>query len=378
MKPWAIGLIVFLIVGIIVTLLVYFLVFNKTTKITDNSGVPGSPGVEVSGSTHEALTNSGDPREQYSLNITITSPANMGKPLLDTYNLQVVDKNDTNVLSDGTLSIVASTPGQMPPTGMMSVPDSCNNNIFTNGGQTCTINIAGTKMETLTDGETYTVKIQSKNIKGTSDWVNSSPILFDGTKLQTLASSGSASGVFEFYGWEAGDWAPCDTQTLTQTRTVECKNSEGQVVNELNCQASEKPDPTRTCINPYNWKSGDWSNCDSSNTQTRSVTCVDQNNNTVADSNCTDTKPSTQIECQLGCCYTAPKDSTDPQSNIQQGSLFTSYVCLGNSSYPTDTWMHAGKDINKPQVKWTSDTCPYTAGYPVYDNQGNCLNPPEC
>ncbi len=103
------------------------------------------------------------------------------------------------------------------------------------------------------------------------------------------------------YAWYEGAWNACNN-TCTQSRVVECRDSNNNAAAESKC-TDPKPALTQPCSDyagcdeSYAWYEGKWSAC-ADGTQTRSVECRDSNNNAVTDSNCTDPKPALTQLCE--------------------------------------------------------------------------------
>ena len=87
------------------------------------------------------------------------------------------------------------------------------------------------------------------------------------------------------YSWQTSAWGLCTNNT--QTRTVTCINQNNVTVSNSYC-TSNQPATTQTCnsdIDSYVWRTGSWGSCINL-VQTRTVTCVNQNNVTVSTINC--------------------------------------------------------------------------------------------
>ena len=135
-----------------------------------------------------------------------------------------------------------------------------------------------------------------------------------GTKPATSETSAVYSGCS--YDWISGAWqdpgASC-TANESQTRSVTCRRSDGTTVANSNCDAGSKPATSQTVADysgcSYSWNTTAWqdpgASCTASESQTRTVTCRRSDGTTVADSNCSGTKPaSTQTVADYsGCSY---------------------------------------------------------------------------
>ena len=124
--------------------------------------------------------------------------------------------------------------------------------------------------------------------------------------------------VWDYYYWSMGSWGGCDASCATgptgnQSRTVECKDVNGNTVDDSYCAAhTTKPPLTQTCSVSctYQWNNGNWGACDAGCTATvsygnynRSVWCsVVGSGVTVGDSYCNSgTRPASTQACTIGC-----------------------------------------------------------------------------
>ena len=181
--------------------------------------------------------------------------------------------------------------------------------------------------------------------------------------------------------WIIGSWTPADncSASVTQTRSVQCESSSGQVVDSANCTAPE-PATTRTAADysgcQYSWNTGSWGSCTGgsgtwaytawsptagtyctsalnqtrtgtcsittgSGAQTRTVTCLRSDGTTVASSYCSNTQaePATSQACtptSVNCGTEAALSRTEPDyggcTYSWQASGFG--ACVGG----TGTW----------------------------------------
>ncbi len=98
-----------------------------------------------------------------------------------------------------------------------------------------------------------------------------------------------------------GNWGSCSASCGggTQTRLVECRSTIGYTVNDWQCTgtmpANSQSCNTQSCTT-YSWVTGTWGSC-VNNQQARSVTCKNNNGQTVSEYNCTGSKPSTTQSC---------------------------------------------------------------------------------
>lgn len=145
----------------------------------------------------------------------------------------------------------------------------------------------------------------------------------DGTTVSDASCSGAkpaaSRSVSDYsgcsYSWDAGGWVnptPSCTSSETQTRSVSCRRSDGAVVADSSCSGA-KP-ATSQSVADYSacttsWQTGAWNagsaSCTANETQNRWVSCVRSDGTTVADSNCSGTKPSTSRSepDYSGCSY---------------------------------------------------------------------------
>jgi hypothetical protein len=101
------------------------------------------------------------------------------------------------------------------------------------------------------------------------------------------------------FAWGSGSWStPAACGTTTSTRSVWCQRSDGATVADSNCTGT-KPATTQSTTDysacSYSWQTGAWNTpaaCGST-TSTRSVWCQRSDGATVADSSCGGAKPIT-------------------------------------------------------------------------------------
>lgn len=104
------------------------------------------------------------------------------------------------------------------------------------------------------------------------------------------------------FSWTTGQWSAWSSQcseNATRTRSVSCVNEEGQPVADASCTAA-RPESSQTqsimtnCVT-YSWRTGDWSEwssqCSDTATRTRTVGCVTDAGQGAPDSACTDPRP---------------------------------------------------------------------------------------
>jgi len=132
-----------------------------------------------------------------------------------------------------------------------------------------------------------------------------------GVKPDAAQACNDSSGCA--YTWGTGTWNACSNScgSGTQTRTVECRRtSDNATVADSFC-TGVKPSTSQACTDTvgcsYAWQAGSWGSCSTTcgtGTQTRAVVCKRSSDNiTVADANCTTSKPATTQSCtdNSGC-----------------------------------------------------------------------------
>ena len=129
-----------------------------------------------------------------------------------------------------------------------------------------------------------------------------------------LVSQSCDAGPCHTYQWIAGDWGACSAPCGggTQSRTVNCVDENGNIVAGSLCDPNTKPSISQLCnvdsCHTYHWLAGDWGSCSATcggGTQSRTVSCLDENGNIVAGSLCDpNTKPATSQSCNTDPCPT--------------------------------------------------------------------------
>ncbi len=122
-----------------------------------------------------------------------------------------------------------------------------------------------------------------------------------------LVSQSCDAGPCHTYQWIAGDWGACSAPCGggTQSRTVNCVDENGNIVAGSLCDPNTKPSISQLCnvdsCHTYHWLAGDWGSCSATcggGTQSRTVSCLDENGNIVAGSLCDpNTKPASSQPC---------------------------------------------------------------------------------
>lgn len=99
--------------------------------------------------------------------------------------------------------------------------------------------------------------------------------------------------------WRTGDWSNCNN--CSQSRIVSCVNSDGNTVLDSLC-TNTRPPTLQTCTwnCPSNWVLGPWSTCVAC-VESRLVECVDLLGNVVMSSKCSGSRPPALQSCSSGC-----------------------------------------------------------------------------
>jgi len=111
------------------------------------------------------------------------------------------------------------------------------------------------------------------------------------------------------YTWVAGSWDSCSAScgSGTQTRSVDCYSSAGNVIVPSGCDMSLKPEESQacnlaSCEGPH-WHAGEWSNCTEAcggGVQSRTVQCLDASE--LPTSGCVGVSPPSTRSCNLVVC----------------------------------------------------------------------------
>ena len=137
------------------------------------------------------------------------------------------------------------------------------------------------------------------------------------------------------YSWVTGNWGICD-QDNNKSRTVECKDNNGNIVNDSYCSSQTKPSGTQQCPQPqktYSWVTGNWGICDQDNNQSRTVNCDDNNGVIVDDKYCSQPKPPITQQCPPKTYSWVTGDwSICDQNNNQSRTV----ECQDNSEHKVD------------------------------------------
>lgn len=114
--------------------------------------------------------------------------------------------------------------------------------------------------------------------------------------------------------WRASTWGACSAQCGpgSKTRTVTCAYGDGTPADESLCTDPRPAETTDCTLRPtcsYAWSPSPWSACSATcgrGEHSRSVVCVSDGGETVADSFCTAPRPASTFACQSydACSYT--------------------------------------------------------------------------
>jgi len=204
----------------------------------------------------------------------------------------VCQRNDSTIVDD---SFCAETP--KPATSQTCNSDACEvDHWVASGFGSCSATCGG-------GTQTQTVICQ-----------NSANVTVDNSRCTTAmpaTSQACNTQVCLTYSWQVSGFGACSVTCGggTQTQSVFCQDSNGKTVDNSFCNAAAMPATSQGC-NPqacmtYNWRQNGFGACSAAcggGTQTQSVTCVDQNGNTVASGLCTSAPPATSQACNLQAC----------------------------------------------------------------------------
>lgn len=138
--------------------------------------------------------------------------------------------------------------------------------------------------------------------------------------IQTEASIKPAT--VNSYVWVGTNWSICTNLcgSGTQTRSVTCQQEDGTVVNDSNC-SNPKPVISQACnvqaCEAYMWIQSGFTPCSVScggGTQTQTVSCKNAQNQTVSNSFCSGTQPATSQGCNTNVCSTPVVNICSPNT----------------------------------------------------------------
>lgn len=144
------------------------------------------------------------------------------------------------------------------------------------------------------------------------------------------------------YTWQRGAWGSCSGAcgrgAGIQTRSITCRNQNGQTVSDSNCGGNQ-PDASQSCTacNLYSWYTSAWGVCegecgDGNGTQSRQVFCQNSSGEMVADNQCSGAKPASTQSCTASQC-----DSGCPFSGRWAGT--SREIWCDGGGQETNTWM---------------------------------------
>ncbi|XRB10254.1 thrombospondin [Pseudoscourfieldia marina] len=156
-------------------------------------------------------------------------------------------------------------------------------------------------------------------------------------KASYVSGPKACASIYEYSYSSTGSWSSCSASCGggTQTRSVTCKRSDGQSVSDSSCSGS-KPSTSQSCNTQacapsytYSYATGSWAVCSAScggGTQTRSVTCKRSDGQAVADTMCSGTKPSTSLSCNTQACTTPSTTASPTTTKPADEAPTTSYT----------------------------------------------------
>lgn len=157
--------------------------------------------------------------------------------------------------------------------------------------------------------------------------------------------------------WSAEDFGKCNVRCGggIKTRTVVCKDKDGNVLGEEMC-TDTKPITQQECNTEKcaSWVTGDWDACSAvcgGGTQTRTVQCLDEDGN--AASNCEGAAPISTRTCNdTPCGQWEVSDWSDCMGNCPYSYFRPKCQKTAENTY----WVQVGGDPNNP--KWgTGQIC---------------------
>lgn len=116
------------------------------------------------------------------------------------------------------------------------------------------------------------------------------------------------------FSWDISDWSECGVACGggTQTRTVVCKDAQGNVNPDGRCPgakpATSQMCNAQACTEDFSWLISDWGTCTAAcggGTQSRSIVCKAADGTDASDNRCPSPKPALTQACNTEACMNA-------------------------------------------------------------------------
>lgn len=159
-------------------------------------------------------------------------------------------------------------------------------------------------------------------------------ILLSGCSGSEFSSVGCGDGEdcnvggLSYFWYQDDDWGSCDKPCGggTQTKLVECRDTEGNRVPDGRCPgkkpASSQSCNSHHCTSDYDWVPGPWGQCSEicgGGTRSRTVKCMHKDGTLGTDSNCSGKpKPATTEPCNTDVCSGAYVWHVSPWENCSK------------------------------------------------------------
>ncbi|MDE2020289.1 MAG: thrombospondin type-1 domain-containing protein [Patescibacteria group bacterium] len=156
------------------------------------------------------------------------------------------------------------------------------------------------------------------NISGLSGGTYSGQLILNSNDRNVTIPVTLTISVPVTYVWQTGSYSSCSVSCGggTQTRNVWCQDSNGNTVSNSYCSGTA-PTSIQTCNTQpcitYSWQAGAWGSCSvpcGGGTQNRPVWCQDSNGNTVSNSYCSGTAPTSIQTCNAQACTCTPNSTS--------------------------------------------------------------------
>jgi hypothetical protein len=162
--------------------------------------------------------------------------------------------------------------------------------------------------------------------------------------------------------WITDDWSSCSCSG-TQTRTITCENEDACSISSSYCSYDDdlsQPLTQQSCAISGEWTSGSWSTCSCNGVQTRTVSCYSSTCSRTV-SSCSGSQPTTQQSCSIPSSCT-PSSSTGTELSSSTGTDLSSSSSTGT-----------------PSTDLSSFTIYYYSGETLYskvcDSSSSCITP---